>query len=72
MIGADVAVCYIDGHYANAVDYNISDKFPVSQSTFVVAAARNGSRLFVGQNYRKVYICMVSGYQINKIAQLFC
>lgn len=30
MIGADVAVCYIDGHYANAVDYNISDKFPCS------------------------------------------
>ncbi|KAH8026983.1 hypothetical protein HPB51_000694 [Rhipicephalus microplus] len=30
MVGADVAVCYIDGHYANAVDYNISDRFPCS------------------------------------------
>lgn len=26
MIGADAAVCYIDGHYANAVDYNITDR----------------------------------------------
>ncbi|KAK8756168.1 hypothetical protein V5799_001130 [Amblyomma americanum] len=30
MVGADVAVCYLDGHYANAVDYNISDRFPCS------------------------------------------
>lgn len=30
MVGADVAVCYLDGHYANAVDYNISDQFPCS------------------------------------------
>ncbi|KAM7281996.1 hypothetical protein ISCGN_002154 [Ixodes scapularis] len=28
MVGADAVVCLIDGHYANAVDYNISDTFP--------------------------------------------
>lgn len=28
MVGSDVAVCYIDGHYANAVDYNVTDKHP--------------------------------------------
>ncbi|CAN7992951.1 unnamed protein product [Ixodes hexagonus] len=28
MVGADAVICLIDGHYANAVDYNISDMFP--------------------------------------------
>lgn len=32
MIGSDVAVSYMDGHIGFTVDYNITDKFPVSSN----------------------------------------
>jgi len=34
MLGADIALTYIDGFRGQAIDYNITDKSPVSKNNF--------------------------------------
>jgi hypothetical protein len=41
MIGADVAVAYIDGYLGYAADYNITAKAPVSCCSTTIATQSN-------------------------------
>lgn len=34
MLGADIAITYIDGFRGQAIDYNITDKSPVCRNIF--------------------------------------